>query len=700
MEETLQKIQLTRGKSLPIIRQNEVAECGHACLAMVLSFFGHKIDLVTLRQRFPTSLNGIGLEYLIEIAHSFKMIARPLRVELSEINRVQCPAIIFWGLNHFVVLENASKQKVTLHDPAVGRRVMSLDEFSKDFTGIVLELRPDADFRPKTEVNSLKLNQLWTSITGLKRGIFQAVLLSLIMQVFILAAPFYLQLSVDRAIPSSDHKLLALLSMGFAGFLIIRASSEYLRGKTLLYLGSYFNFQTESNLFAHLVKLPLNYFERRHSGDVMSRFGSLKPIRNMITEGVVATVIDGVMAVTTLVAMFFYGTDLALIVLFSLFLYFTLRLITFKHYREQNEETIINQSIENSTLIETVRGIMCLKLFVKEDDRVARWQNDHANVINSEAQITQAKLRFSLGNTLILGLENIIIIYVSTLKVLDTEFTIGMIFAFLAYKQMFSDKVVSLIERLVEFRMLDLHLERLSDIALSKPETNPYEHSEKVSVNGGLIVRNASFQYAAGEPWIFQNTSFEIVAGESVAITGASGAGKTTLLKAMLGLLPLNSGGIIIDDVELTNRNVRSYRKQIATVMQDDTLFAGSIAENITFFDKKIDEDLLNQVAKLACIDKDINNMPMQFETMVGDMGSTLSGGQVQRVLIARALYRQPKILFIDEGTAHIDLETEVSISKALDSLKITRIFIAHRPETISNADRVFKIEEGTFQVS
>jgi ATP-binding cassette subfamily B protein RaxB len=269
-----------------------------------------------------------------------------------------------------------------------------------------------------------------------------------------------------------------------------------------------------------------------------------------------------------------------------------------------------------------------------------------------------------------------------------------MLFAFVAYKQQFISKASRLVEQAIDFRMLDLHLDRLSDIAHAEPEHRPRRtafHDRPIA--GDLEVRNLSFRYAEGEPYVFENISFSVRAGDYVAITGPSGGGKTTLLKVILGLLPASSGDVLIDGRKLAVIGPQNFRASIGVVMQDDQLMSGTIADNICFFDEHSDLAHMAHCAELACVHADIMAMPMAYNSLIGDMGTTLSGGQRQRVLLARALYRRPRMLFVDEGTSSLDVLTEQRVNEAIGALQLTRFVIAHRPETIRSADRILRID-------
>jgi ATP-binding cassette subfamily B protein RaxB len=341
-----------------------------------------------------------------------------------------------------------------------------------------------------------------------------------------------------------------------------------------------------------------------------------------------------------------------------------------------------------------------IKIFACEDQRTATWQNLVVDQFNASIRTQRLAILYQALNGLLFGIENVAIIWLGALLVLETAqgggFSVGMLFAFVAYKTQFVQRIASLIEKGVELRMLGLHTERVGDIALTPAE--PRDELLPIGatwVGGDIEVKGLAFRYTDSDPMIFQDLNLHIGQGESVAIVGPSGCGKTTLIKLMLGLLQPTEGSIEIGGIPLARLGLSRYRGAVASVMQDDQLFAGSIAENICFFDPQPDYGRIENSARLAAIHDDIVTMPMQYNTLVGDMGTVLSGGQKQRILLARALYRQPKILFLDEATSHLDVARERCVNEAIRSLDLTRIIVAHRSETIISADRVLMLPGG-----
>ena len=678
---------------LPMVYQTEAAECGLACLAMVASYYGHRIDLSTLRRRHPVSLKGVTLRALIQVASQMHLACRPLRFELGQLSQLHLPAIVHWDMNHFLVLKSVTRKGIVVHDPASGEKFFPIAEASKHLTGVALELSPSEGFLPKDERARLPFLAFWTQLRGSTHALVQILILSVILEAFVIVSPFYLQLTVDEVIAKGDADLLTVLALGFGLLTAIKIASSAIRSLILLIVQNVLHYQIGARLFHHLVRLPIAYFEKRHIGDILSRFTSVEPIRSALAEGMIAATIDGVMAVATLVMIFVYSTQLALVVLTAFAFYTVLRLGLYRLLRDRSLAVIEAKAYENSTFIETLRAIQSLKIFNRESDRETQWLNRYADVVSANVRLGRTKIAFTTINDALFGLESVVTIYLAARLALSNSLTIGMIFAFMSYKQHFTDKAVQLVEKTLDFRILELHLERLADIALSPLDRG---HDQLLTytrqIQGRIELRNVSFRYAESEPFVLDDVSLVVESGEFVTIMGPSGGGKTTLIKIMLGLLEPTEGEVLIDGTPLSTIGPRAYREYVGAVMQDDQLLSGSIADNICFFDPSFDQERMIQCANLAGIHEEIMAMPMAYNSLIGDMGSSLSGGQKQRVMLARALYRRPRILFLDEGTAHLDVATEKHINESLKRLQMTRISVAHRPEISSGADRILGI--------
>lgn len=686
----------TSRKRVRPVRQTEITECGLACLAMVAASHGQDVDLGTLRRRFQPSMRGASLKSLIGMADGLGLSSRAVKLPLESLKDLHTPAVLHWDMNHFVVLERVKGNKALIHNPDGRSHWYPLAELSGHFTGVALELRPADDFEQGRHRERLKLSQLWRRMTGLKRALAQTLVLSLVMQAFVLASPYYMQVAIDSALPALDQNLLTVLALGFGLFVLINSGASLLRSFVLLSAGSSLSFGIATNIARRLFRLPVSWFEKRHVGDILSRFQSIMPIQQALTQGAVAALIDGVLAILILLVMFFYSATLALVALAAFALYALVRAVSFAFQRDAQEETIVAGGKEQTTMVESVRGIVTLRLFNRESSRHALWQSRLADTVNANIRLSRVGIWQSVANTLIFGVENILTIWLAIGFVISGGFSVGMVFAFIAYKTQFTQRASSLIDQAIAFRMLGLHLERLSDIALTEQDTSFVQPPvARTELKGQIELRDVRFRYSPTDPLILDGVNLIVEPGEHVAITGPSGGGKSTLVKIILGLLEPESGDVLIDGVPLRQFGYAHYREQVGAVLQDDHLFAGSIADNIALFDEAPDMQRIVGAAAAAAIHDDIARMPMGYETLVGDMGSSLSGGQKQRVLLARALYRQPKLLVMDEATSHLDTSTEERILDLFRQIAITRIVIAHRSAAIASADKRILVAEG-----
>lgn len=682
------------------VRQSEAGECGLACLAMVAAHHGDKRDLSQLRRVFPTSARGATLKSLIFIAEQVGFHARPLRTDIPSLGRIPLPAILHWDLNHFVVLdavrETHKGRRYRILDPAKGVELLTDVELGNHYTGIALELTLTSKFSKHKAPERLRLTQLWSKMRGLPGALGRILVLSVLMQVITLVTPYYMQLAVDTALPSSDVEFLTLLAIGFGGLLTFSALMNWARSFLVLNLGANLSLQTSFNLFRHTIFLPTSWFEKRHLGDVVSRFSSLQPISDLLSKGLVSSVVDGALAVTTLVLMAVYSVPLTCLVLIVVATYALVKIAFFRSMAFANANVLTAQAVESTAFMENIRGVQTIKMFCKEGDRQRLWQTKKADYVVGSLRLGRMTSGFDAVNALVVSLENIVFIYVAIRIVLAGSLTLGMVFAFQAYKQNFVSSVIRLIDQVMSYRLLDVHLSRLSDLALQEAE------SEAVAAQADPIVtielRNVSFSYGLGLPNVLNGVNLSINVPDSLAIVGPSGGGKTTLMKIMSGLLLPTSGSILVNGRALADYGVRSYRSQFGSVAQDDSLFAGSIAENIAFFDPEYSIESVMEAASLAGIHEEIGRMPMKFDTPVGDMGSTLSGGQKQRILLARALYKKPRILLMDEGTAHLDVPMERRVIGSVESTGVTRIIVAHRPDAIRSVRRVVSVVGGKVQ--
>lgn len=692
----LDKLQFGVRRKLPVILQTEASECGLAALAMIATYHGYEIDLARLRQKFSVSLKGTTLVNLIDIATNMALSSRALRLELHEMAELQMPCILHWDFNHFVVLKEVTKQHIVIHDPAYGERRVKIEEVSKKFTGVALELLPTPEFEKKEDKQTIQWRELIGKTVGLKRSLFQIFILAITLEIFALTSPFLSQWVVDQVLVTADRHLMTILGIGFLLLAVIRIAVSALRSWAVMMMGTAINVQWLANVFSHLTRLPIAWFEKRHIGDITSRFNSIQTIQSTLTTSFVEIFLDGLMAIGALIILFFYNAFLTFIIIATACCYALLRWLWYFPLRDSTETHILKSAKEQTYFLETLRGIRSIRIFNVISDRRTRWVNLMIESKNAGLRTQKLGIVFQTTNGFLLAVENVAVLWIAALSVMDGIMTVGMLFAFLAFKDQFATRASALIDKWLEFRMLRLQAERLADIVLTKPEEDAQSLTRIVTdIKPSIHLREVSFRYGDNEPFVIHDGNLVIEPQEVVALIGASGSGKTTLLKLMLGMHEPSQGEILIGGTNLAHIRPANYRDMIGVVMQDDQLFAGSIAENISFFDLTPDHDHIEHCAKLSAIHEEIIKMPMAYNTLIGDMGGAISGGQKQRILLARALYKRPKILFLDEATSHLDISNEWLVNKAVRALSLTRVIIAHRPETIRMADRLIWVEQG-----
>jgi len=699
---------LNTKKRVPVVLQSEAAECGLACIAMIAQFYKDKRDLNALRQTMSVSLRGTTLKDVMKIASDLGLQTRAIKIEMEHLVQLARPAILHWNMNHFVVLTKVKGETITIHDPALGERKLSFAEASKCLTGIALEVSPSDTFTPKQRAPGLGLSQFFTRISGFKRNLLTLFALSVVLQLFALAAPYYMQTVVDDVLIYNNATLLKALAVGFGLLLLIETFTSGVRKLVILSVSSRLQLQMSASVFKHLLSLPLDYFDKRHVGDVVSRFSSLTSIREFLTTGVVTAMLDGLMATITLVVMTLYSPTLTFVVVAVMLAYLAIRLGLLPLIKKLTTERIALAASEQSHFMESVRAILPIRVYGQEVQRHSHWQNKLVATLNKDITLGKINIGSTLTNQFLFGIENLIVVYVGASLVMESSLSIGMLLAFMAYKTRFVSALDGVVNQLIELSMLGVHFTRLSDILLtpkqtknklqtaardgySKPPETP-QLTKQTTNNSPLALKatGLSYRYSESSEWVFKNIELSVNAGEIIAIVGESGCGKSTLLKCLMGLYTQSAG-----QIKYTQTNTPI----VASVLQEDVCLSGTIAQNICCFEQTPNLQKMVQVAHIACIHDDIVQMPMQYHTLVGDMGSSLSGGQKQRLLLARALYQEPDILFLDEASSHLDMANEAKINHHLTSLHMTRIIVAHRPQSIAIADRVYRLENGALHL-
>jgi ATP-binding cassette, subfamily B, bacterial CvaB/MchF/RaxB len=704
-------------RRLPMIFQAESAECGLAALAMVAGYHGFAITIAQLRHSFPVSLLGLSLRQLIQIASRIGLSARAVRCDVDDLKAVKLPAMLHWDLQHFVVLKRISRGGFEIHDPGRGARQITRKELSDHFTGIAVQLEPTAGFVRARATDRLTLRALIGSFRGLRPTIAKLLALSVVLELLSLAQPVVLRTIVDIGMASRDrgfvYELVGVLLLAA----LLHGGSAFLRDYAAVKAGTSLNFHMMRRVFHHALRLPLAFFEKRPIGHLIERYHMTNEVQQFLISSLPLALIDGVMTLLSIALVAYLAPALAGLSLATIVVYLALRAVGQRTARARQAAVVWAKGEENGHLIETLRTIFTTKVNALESSRYAGWVNRYASLIGAQKAFGVVEVGYRSLKLTLIGINLAVFLLLAGLQVVDGAITIGTLLAVVFYNSHFLTRSTLLVERYFEFRLLGVRLERLEDLVFSEPEREPQEPerapaAREVTIEAGrdrddraapvhapltgeIAIEELAFRYGPLERLILDGVSCRIRPGESIALVGDNGAGKTTLLKLLLGLYPPTAGRILYDGRSIDRFSLPALRSQIGVVTQDDELFAGTVAENIAHFDLDMDMDRVVACAETACVRADIERSPMGYTTRLGDLGSPFSEGQEQKILLARALYTQPRILMMDEGTANLDHDSEHRILDNLARLDAVKLMIAHRSLTVSRADRVLLLQSG-----
>ena len=683
-------VAIGRRRRLRHIPQHQQSECGLACLAMVADFHGLRLDLSTIRARTGSAGRGHTLQALMETAAKLGLSARPLRLELEELPKLKAPCVLHWDLDHYVVLEKARKQRALIADPAGERRWRPLQQLDRHFTGVALELTPTAHFRSEDLRGALPLRSIARSFDRLARTLAGLTVIALAMQVLSLAPPILSQILIDEVTTSQDSELLRSMLIAMALLAAIAIPLRLLQSWIGIWLSTSISLQTSRNLTRQLFSLPARFFRERHVGDVVSRMQSMSPIIQFATNSVVSGIINLLQVSLAGVVMLIYSPVLMLISVAGMALRTGLVWSVLPTQRRLQRDGLVAGAKQSSAMLESLRGSETVKALGGESERLTVWQTHLVDKLNLDVRSARIGMYSGAGLSALGEAEQIAFLGVGVLALFNGQITLGALFAFMTLRGRFSGALGGLISLFQQAYMLRLHAERLGDIV--EHESEPANGLPVGRLDGAFEAQKLGFAYNSNEGFVLRGFSCRIEPGQLVVLTGPSGSGKSSFLKLLAGLESATEGRLLADGTELARLDRRQYRRQLGLVLQGDVLFRGSIAENISFFDPAPDAQRIDEVACLAAVDAEIRQFPMGMASQIGDMGSNLSGGQAQRILLARALYRRPKALILDEATSHLDPATEERVVRMLKNLGITIVCAAHRPAILSYADQVLDL--------
>ncbi|MBM9400829.1 peptidase domain-containing ABC transporter [Gluconacetobacter azotocaptans] len=672
------------------ILQAETSECGLACLATVLNYFGHQTDLADLRRKWGGSERGMTLRSLITAAEMFNLDARPVKLDYTEVRELPRASILHWDGNHFVVFISYRLGYFNIVDPATGPKKIRTPEFKGSFTGIALELTPNSGFRVRRYKSPSIVPRLLAVVPGLYRSLGKLLALSLVLEIIALAFPIFTQVVVDEVVMTHDTGLMASVVCAVVALSVVQFGISLARGELSVRFKQASAQRLKVSVLRHLVELPLDWFSRRHVGDIVSRFSGITTIQNAFTTTSTQNILDGLMAVFTGGMVIAYGGWIGVIACLSVAVDVFLKLGLYARYRSITVSSAALDAQQQTHFLETVRNIASVKMTALASRRIRVWANKNVELSNVRSAQQRIEITAARVQELAAGIDRAIVLYLGGAAVLDGGMTVGALIAFLSYKDQTDRRISNLTTAMFSLRSLSVQSERLRDIVGTPEEASPRPQRASLPVANALsphiTATHLSKKYQTGSSWLFRDLSLRIETGSRVIIRGPSGCGKTTLLKVLIGLIEPTSGSLQTGPWVRTPQALHNYRSQFCGVLQDDSLFSGSLLENISCFDPKPEIDRVEECARAAMIFDDLTKMPMGLQTYVSAAASTLSGGQRQRILLARALYLDSPVIFLDEATSHLDASSEEVIMRHMLGTEKTVLFVSHRESLARHA--------------
>ncbi|CAJ3859917.1 peptidase [Burkholderia pseudomallei] len=684
-------------KVRPIL-QDEVTECGLACLAMIATWHGRDTTLRTLRNRYPVKIDsGLSFFDLMEIANDLGMRARGLQFEANEIDALKLPCILHWGMNHYVVLTKVCYGSVHIVDPALGETKLPLAQALTQITGYALELNPDIGFKHVGTSDKIRLGDYLVGLTGIRKSILLGVAGGIAAQLLLLLGPSYVQLTIDEALKKTDVDILYLLTILFGIVFLFDTLYANLVGNIKSYLRNIVSQQLSANMVGHLARLPIGYYLFHNTGDSISRVSSVSEIGRFLVDGLIGGLLNVFTCVITLVLMLYYSPVLAGISLAGMVLFALSRLAIQPQLQDAMSQILTRGAEADALLIENIRSAHSIKLLSSETSRSSLWVNAFTQKLQAVRQQERLQLLFDAISKGIVHVEQLVIVTYGAWLVMHGQSTIGIIYAFIQYKNLFADKFVDSIQLYVRRKVLQVHMDRVADVLQTETE-EPAPDAPVRSIehfDGSLSIRALTYTPKGGRRAILEDVNLDVPAGAKIAIVGRTGSGKTTLLNLICGLYPPAPGALFVGGVDLSEVNLRLYRKHVAAVTQSDQLFRGTIRDNITNFAPAPRLGAMHEAARLACIERDIDVLDNRYDTPLGDTQKFLSAGQMQRLLIARALYCEPRLLILDEFSSNLDQATTHEICRNVLTLPCTIVLVTHDASILSMVDRIYEIRDG-----
>jgi ABC-type bacteriocin/lantibiotic exporter with double-glycine peptidase domain len=681
---------------IPLVQQTAQSDCAAACLTMVLAYHGKAVRLTDVRLLLGLGRDGADALTLVKGARFHGLRARGVKVaRVEDLRFLDRGSVLHWGFHHYVVLDRIDGRRARIIDPGTGRRTLTLDEIGKSFTGVAVVFEPGPDFvggsAPPRQGAMRYVCELMAQSALLRR----IVSLSLVLRLLALATPLLTGLIVDRIVPGGDHSLLFVLGVALATIAAFDFTSALVRAHLMLHLRTRLDAKITLDFVEHLISLPYAFFHQRSAGDLMMRLNSNTTIREILTAGTLTGLLDGLLASLYLIFLFLANGTLALLVLGLGILRVLLFLGTRRRQAELMSKTLQVQARSRNYQVQMLSGIETLKALGAEQQAVDRWANLFADELNVSLARGRLDAFFDAGISTLTTASPFVVLLFGASAVMAGQLTLGTMLAATALAIGFLTPLTSLVSTGVQLQLLSSYLDRMEDVLEAPPEQEKDRVAPAPPLSGRITLDDVSFRYTAMRPFAVRNVSLEIEPGSFVALVGSSGAGKSTLAMLLTGLYPPTSGRVLYDGLDLEGLDRTSLRRQLGIVLQQPYIFADTIRRNIAIGNEALPLDRIVEAAKKAHIDDFVQSLPLGYETPLADGGAGLSGGQRQRLALARALVCRPSILLLDEATSHLDAESEREVLAELESLRATRLVIAHRLSTVVRADKILVMENG-----
>jgi ATP-binding cassette subfamily B protein len=683
----------------PLVRQAESADCGAACVSMACKHFGLPGSLVRINERAKVSDRGATLESLALAAEHMGLIAKGVRTTFRSLRGMELPVVAHWKNRHFLVVYGMAADRVWIADPAKGFRKMDRETFEVGWNGHCLTLAPNPRFVGRTDTESpwRRFFQYLLPLRGILRDLLVA---AFVIQVLGLVPAVIIQNILDRVVVHQSYNFLAVMISGLAIAMVFRQVTSFLSAYLMNFLIRKLDFSMISSFYEHILSLPLSFFARRKTGDIIARFQENVTIRRFMTQGSISTILNAIMLFTYFSVMFFYNSRLALMLLAFLPPIILLTLMAAPKYRDYARKVFFAGAAAQASLVETLGAAELVKGMAAERPLRMRWERQYADAVNIRyrAEIFTATIR--IVSAILQSAATMTLLYFGTRMVLDGAMTIGQLMAFNVLIGGVMAPVMGLVGIWDQLQEVLVSMERLGDVLDLPAEQAPEEASSRILLPGvseSIRLEKVFFRYRETGPHLLKNVNLTLRAGETVAVVGPSGSGKTTLIRLLTGFYRPTEGKVMVDDFDMALIDLAYFRSHIGYVMQNGVLLSGTVTENIAVGDPDPDPERVTRVARLANADGFIRNLPEGYNQMLGERGVGLSGGQAQRISIARALYHDPSLLIFDEATSSLDGESENRIRENLrDVLRNrTTVMVAHRLRSAREADRIVVMYEG-----